>query len=146
MAREEGGKAKPWGKKGFLSAVYVNRFGRHLSGTAIRFGHNAAKEQKLQERGVVCSPAGSTCPLNDPASLDVGLKSRRYKKKATFTPPKHTKQAESPLEQTHAGALTQNNENHDVFKFPLPANSNAAKSKDKKKKGLRESTERARAW
>ncbi|XP_038649392.1 uncharacterized protein LOC119964176 isoform X2 [Scyliorhinus canicula] len=129
MAQAE--KAKPRKAKDLLSAVYVNRFGKHLSGAVIRFG---AKEEKKQRQAAVYSPEGSACPLTANPALDVGVKSHREQKRTTFTPPTHVKSSELPLEQIDAGAVRQNNENADIFKFPLIGKSDAAKGKDRKQK------------
>uniref|UniRef100_UPI00398E7D6E uncharacterized protein C5orf47-like n=1 Tax=Pristiophorus japonicus TaxID=55135 RepID=UPI00398E7D6E len=141
MAQAEEARARPREKKG-LSAVYVNRFGKHLSGTVIKFGGKGATEEEktlpvLRQQTAVTSLGENKCRTAGGAKpgLDAGLKGRSDMKRAAFLPPIHLKSPELSPEQVDSGTLMQNNENADVFKFPLPANNDAAKGKKRRQLG-----------
>ncbi|XP_007904828.2 uncharacterized protein LOC103187230 isoform X2 [Callorhinchus milii] len=108
-------------KKKALSAVYVNRFGKHSSGAVLRFGDRAVEERNpLASKRPSASSGGET----ERTGLRVGNRT----KKSSFISPKLTIQ-KSPPAQVDTRKLLQNNENADVFKFPLPVKSVAEKQK-----------------
>eukprot|EP00062_Callorhinchus_milii_P020633 gi/632976499/ref/XP_007904829.1/ PREDICTED: uncharacterized protein LOC103187230 isoform X2 [Callorhinchus milii] len=108
-------------KKKALSAVYVNRFGKHSSGAVLRFGDRAVEERNpLASKRPSASSGGET----ERTGLRVGNRT----KKSSFISRKLTIQ-KSPPAQVDTRKLLQNNENADVFKFPLPVKSVAEKQK-----------------
>ncbi|XP_078267560.1 uncharacterized protein LOC144600064 [Rhinoraja longicauda] len=133
-------------KKAF-SAVYVNRFGKHVSGSVIELAGKSprqAEKRRADARtpGAVRSPGGSAAPVAAAGAkkppLKTAVKSRSRSTLASFKPPESVKspvllpgQADVEIQIQNSGLSAKNGTagKADVFKFPVSVDSDATNGK-----------------